>query len=290
MTPTDRATAMPRRSYLSRRAEHRPESSARTIVPSRNQTPIAKIPFADHFSSVAAQYANSRPRYPQALFATLAERAPSLGLAWEAGCGSGQAAVGLAEHFATVIATDASAEQIAHAEPRSNLRYAVAGETNPALADGSVDLVTAAQALHWFDRPAFYQEVARVLAPGGLLAVWAYELAEIDAAVDAVVLPWYRDTLAADWPPERQLIENHYRTIGFPYAPQDVPPLAMQVSWSRDQLLAYLGTWSAVKRYRERVGSDPIDLVLPGLVSAWPHNEPRVVRWPLVLLVGGPHG
>jgi SAM-dependent methyltransferase len=244
--------------------------------------------FSDHFSSVAAQYAASRPRYPDRLFALLADRAPSRGLVWDAGCGSGQAAVGLSEYFDQVIATDASAEQIAHADARPNITYSVAGETNPAIADASVDLVTVAQAVHWFDRPAFFREVARVLVPGGLLAVWAYELAEIDPAVDAVVLPWYRDTLGADWPAERQLIENGYRTIGFPYETQPLPVLSMRAAWSRDQLLAFFGTWSAVKRYRQRVGRDPLDLVLPGLVSAWPHNETREVNWPLTLLIGGP--
>jgi ubiquinone/menaquinone biosynthesis C-methylase UbiE len=220
----------------------------------------------------------------------LAERAPSRGLVWDAGCGSGQAAVGLADHFTRVIATDASAEQIAHADARPNIAYAVAGETNPAIPNASVDLVTVAQAVHWFDRPTFYREVARVLAPGGLLAVWAYELAEIDPAVDAVVLPWYRDTLGAYWPPERQLVENGYRTIAFPYATHAVPDVSMRVAWSRDQWLGYLATWSAVKRYREQVGRDPLDLVLPGLVHAWPHNESREVNWPLTLLLGGPGG
>lgn len=243
--------------------------------------------FADHFSSVAAQYAASRPRYPSALFTMLAARAPATNRVWDAGCGSGQAAVGLAEHFAEVIATDASAEQIAHAEARTNIAYAVAGETNPALSDASIDLVTVAQAVHWFDRPTFYREVARVLAPGGVLAVWAYELAEIDPAVDAVVLPWYRDTLGADWPVERQLVVQGYRTIDFPYEPQPVPRVSMRVAWSRDQLLAYFATWSAVKRYRQRTGRDPLDLVLAGLIGVWPHNESREVTWPLTVLIGG---
>jgi SAM-dependent methyltransferase len=235
--------------------------------------------FADHFSAVAAQYANSRPRYPERLFSLLASRASRHQLAWDAGCGSGQASVGLASYFDQVIATDPSAEQIAHADVRPNVTYAVAGETNPALTDESVDLVTVAQALHWFNRQAFYAEVRRVLRPDGLLAVWTYEQAIIDPAVDAVVAPWYRETLGPFWPAERALVEARYETIGFPYPVERVLDLEMRLSWSRDQLVAYLATWSAVKRYREQVGRDPLDLVLPGLVNAWPHNE---------ALLGGP--
>ncbi len=249
---------------------------------------ISAMTFADHFSTVAAQYANSRPRYPERLFSVLAARASRHQLVWDAGCGSGQASVGLAEYFTQVVATDPSAEQIAHADQRTNITYEVGGETNPSLADASVDLVTAAQAVHWFDRPAFYREVQRVLRPDGLLSVWSYEQTTIDPAVDAVVAPWYADTLGPYWPSERQLVEERYRGIGFPFPLQDVPALEMRLAWSRDQLLAYFATWSAVKRYREQAGRDPLDLILPKLVGVWPHNEPREVRWPLTLLLGGP--
>jgi ubiquinone/menaquinone biosynthesis C-methylase UbiE len=244
--------------------------------------------FPDHFSPVSAQYAASRPRYPDALFAFLAQASASRRCVWDAGCGSGQASVGLAAHFERVIATDASASQIANAEPHPRIEYSVAAGTNPGLSDHSIDLVTVAQALHWFDRPAFYADVARVLKPDGLLAAWTYGLTTIAPETDHAVVTWYRDALGPYWPPERQLVEDRYRDIDFPYAQLPVPALTMTAHWTRDQFVAYLGTWSAVKEFSVRHGGDALSLVVPELVRSWPHNEAREVSWPLTLLVGGP--
>lgn len=244
--------------------------------------------FHDHFSAVAAEYAASRPRYPKALFDFLARATTGHQLVWEAGCGSGQASAGLAADFELVIATDASAEQIANAERVSNVQYSVAAERNPALRDASVDLVAVAQAVHWFDRTVFYNEVERVLRPGGLLAAWTYGLTTITPDVDAIVYPWYRDVLGAYWPPERQLVEDHYRDIRFPYTPLSVPALTMREAWTREQLIAYCATWSAVKEYRLRTGGDALAALIPQLEAVWPDAAPREVRWPLTVLVGGP--
>ena len=108
------------------------------------------------FATVAREYANFRPGYPPELFAWLAGAAPALDAVWDCGCGSGQASVALAAHFAEVFATDVSPEQIAAATPHRRVRYAVARAERSGLPDGSMDLVTVAQALHWFDVEAFY--------------------------------------------------------------------------------------------------------------------------------------
>ncbi len=96
--------------------------------------------FADHFSSVSAAYAAFRPRYPDALFDFLAQAAPARDAVWDAGTGSGQAAVGLARHFTRVLATDASSNQIEHATPDSRVSYRVCPAEACDLDDGSVDL------------------------------------------------------------------------------------------------------------------------------------------------------
>ena len=242
--------------------------------------------FPDHFSTLAAQYATSRPRYPDGLFLWLAASTPARALAWDAGCGNGQASVGLAAHFDRVVATDASAQQVENADLRANITYDVRGETNPVLTDASVDLVTIAQALHWFDRTAFYREVARVLKPGGVLAAWTYELSRIDPAIDAAVHEWYRGALHEYWPAERLHVETQYRDIGFPYGQIPTPAFDMSVQWTRAQFIAYLRTWSAVKEYARRTGGDAMLAVLPALCDAWSDEQVRLVRWPLNVLAG----
>jgi ubiquinone/menaquinone biosynthesis C-methylase UbiE len=132
--------------------------------------------FKDHFSGHAPDYRIFRPAYPPELFAFLASIASPEGLVWDCGTGNGQAAIALAEHFTHVFATDASEEQIRQAEPHPRVEYAVAPAERCPLPDGSANLVTVAQALHWFDLDQFNTEVKRVCHPGGFLAVWTYDL------------------------------------------------------------------------------------------------------------------
>ena len=164
--------------------------------------------FQDHFSTQADAYARYRPTYPDALYAWLASRVPARALAWDCGTGSGQAAVALAAHFTQVIASDPSREQIAHATAHARVRYFVASAEQPPAEAMGADLVTVAQALHWFDLERFYPALERVLSPGGLFAVWGYGLMRITPQVDAVVTHYYTDVVGPYWPPDRCHIES----------------------------------------------------------------------------------
>src|SRR5690349_15303419 len=135
--------------------------------------------FHDHFSGLASRYADFRPHYPAALFDYLAALVPGNAQVWDCAAGNGQASIDLAQRFSKVIATDASPEQIASATARHNVEYRVALAEQSGLADTSVDLVTVAQALHWFDLNRFFAEVQRVLKPGGVLAIWTYATNEV---------------------------------------------------------------------------------------------------------------
>ena len=136
--------------------------------------------FRDHFSGHAGDYGRYRPHYPDALFAWLAAQVGPDARAWDCATGNGQAAVALAGHLAHVVATDASATQIAAAVPHPRVEYAVRPASASGLPDRSVSLVTVAQALHWFDFDKFWNEVRRVLKPGGTMVV---ECPDFDEAV-----------------------------------------------------------------------------------------------------------
>lgn len=242
--------------------------------------------FQDHFSSRADRYAVYRPTYPAALYQWLATQAPARTAAWDCATGNGQAAIGLAAHFDTVFATDASQAQISHAEPASNIRYAVATAEASGLADRSVDLVTVAQAAHWFDRPRFFAEAARVGRPGAVVALWMYNLMESMPEVDRIVGRLYTEIVGPFWPGDRKLIDQDYRTIEVPLPEFEPPRFEMTADWSVDRVLGYLRTWSAVNRYAEARGADPVALIESELVEAWGGRAAmRTVRWPLHMRV-----
>jgi SAM-dependent methyltransferase len=241
----------------------------------------------DHFSRQAAQYRASRPSYPAELFAFLADVAPARTLALDCATGNGQAALGLAEHFARVLATDLSPAQLAHRLPHPRLDYVAATAERLPVAERSVDLVTVAQALHWLDLPAFYAEARRIARPGAVVAAWTYGRLEVAPAIDAVVGHLYADIVGPYWPPERALVESGYRNLPFPFQPLPAPPFALQADWPLARLLGYLSSWSAVQRCKDATGSDPLATVTGALAAAW--GDPaasRTVRWPLALRLG----
>lgn len=243
--------------------------------------------FADHFSDTAGGYAAHRPTYPAALVDFLAGIAPGRALAWDCGCGSGQLSVLLAERFARVVATDASARQIAHAAAHPGVEYRCVPAEASGLADGSVDLAVAAQAVHWFDLAAYYAEVRRVARPGAAIALVSYGIMQVDAPLDAVILPFYSAVLGSYWPKERRHVEEGYRTLDFPFAEITAPPLAIQVTWRFPDLMGYVETWSAVRALRQAQGQEPVERFRQSLTEAWRQGPAeRAIRFPLSIRAG----
>lgn len=246
--------------------------------------------FPDHFSSVAEAYAAARPTYPAALFDHLASLAPSRAHAWDCAAGNGQATLALAERFARVTATDASAAQLAQAPRHPAITYRAGLAQESGLPDASVDLVTVAQALHWLDRPRFYAEVGRVLVAGGVLAVWCYGLQRLDdESVDEPLSRFYGSVVGPYWAPERRLVETGYRTVPFPFEELEAPAFEMVHEWRLFELLAYLRTWSATSAFATARGFDPVTALAEELGAAWgPADRRRPVRWPLSIRIGRP--
>lgn len=240
--------------------------------------------FKDYFSSESASYARHRPEYPEELFAAIAGLAPAQRTAWDCGCGNGQASRGLARHFVRVIATDASASQIAQAPPIQNVEFRVAPAERPGLPPASVDLVAVAQALHWFDIPAFFAAAHEALVPEGVVAAWSYGLCTVTPEVDALVRDLYDGLVGPWWPPERRMVDDGYATVEAPPSFTPLAPLesAIARSWTLDALVGYLATWSGVRRFREATGRDPVAELLPGLRERWGDGE-REVRWPVIV-------
>ncbi|GAB3625882.1 SAM-dependent methyltransferase [Pandoraea terrae] len=241
----------------------------------------------DYFSVQSAAYRESRPTYPDAFFAWLASIAPERHLAWDCGCGSGQATVGLANHFDRVIATDLSANQIAQAPGVPNVEYRVEAGEATTLAAQSVDLTLVAQALHWFDLDAFYPEVHRVTRPGGVFVAISYNFLEISPALDVLVNRLYSDVLGAYWPPERRHVENGYRSLPFPFVRLPSYAGMLAADWDLAHLLRYFDSWSATAAYLRQTGVDPVAAMRDEFAAAWGNpSAVRRVAWPLTVHAG----
>ena len=242
---------------------------------------------ADHFGPVASRYAAFRPDYPDNLFEWLVEISPQHNLAWDCGAGSGQATAALAKHFKQVHGSDISAAQLDSAMQLPNVCYRVAPAEHSGLPDGFIDLVTVAQALHWFDLGSFYREVRRVLRPQGIIAVWGYNRLIIDnPEVQRKLEAFYDKEIGAYWPPERIHVETGYRDLPFPFQRIDAPQFLLQKEWTRDHLLGYLRSWSAVARFQAANGFDPVVAFAERIAHDWPEKIPLRISWPLFMHVG----
>lgn len=255
-------------------------------MPGLSTPELGRSRISDHFSGVAGAYARYRPHYPAALFDYLATLTTGRELAWDVGAGNGQASVPLAGIFRRVLATDISERQLANAVAHAGVEYRVAVAQDSGLPAASVDLVVVAQAAHWFDLPAFYAEVRRVLAPGGAVVLCTYGMSHLDEpAVESVFQHWSSTVVGPYWPPERRLVDEGYRTLPFPFAERIPPSLELTARWNLRELLGYVDTWSSVSQYREQMQRDPLPALAEALGAVWGPGA-RTVRWPLAMRVG----
>jgi SAM-dependent methyltransferase len=242
----------------------------------------------DYFSGVAQLYVKSRPTYPRELFVWLAGLCANRDRAWDVGAGNGQASIALAAEFTKVLATDQSEAQIAQAVPHERVEYRVAPAERSGLADASVDLVTIAQALHWFKLDAFYSEVRRVLKPGAAVAAWTYGVLNVEGdAAGERLSHFYHRVVGPYWPPERRHVENGYADLPFPFEEVTAPALEIQRAWTLDDLLDYCRTWSATSQCKLATGSDPVVALGHELAPVWePRTQRRLVSWPIAIRAG----
>jgi SAM-dependent methyltransferase len=245
------------------------------------------VAFIDLFSEGSAAYATARPTYPAGLFTRLAALAPGRSRAWDCATGSGQAALGLARWFDRVDATDASAAQIEHALPHERVHYSVAPAEASGLAERSVELISVAQALHWFDHARFYEEARRVLKPQGVLAAYGYSWFYVSPEIDAIVDEDLLRPLVGHWGAANQLLWDGYRTIPFPFDELNPPRMAIHVRWNLQQILSYYSTWSASAVLIKSEGDDFLVRARRRLADAWGDpDQQRPIIMPMTIRIG----
>ncbi len=240
----------------------------------------------DNFSDQSKAYAQFRPHYPVELFDWLFSLLHKKDTAWDCGTGNGQVAGVLADHFTNVYATDISQQQINEAVKKNNIHYSVQPAEKTSFADHQFDLITVAQAIHWFQFDAFYGEAKRTLQPNGIIAVIGYGLVQTENPLQEIINHFYTKIIGPYWDAERHYIDEGLQTIPFPFEEIKTPAFTMVYKWSFEQLIGYIGTWSAVKHYAKQNQSDPVLLIKDPLQSAWGNHTHHSFQFPILLRVG----
>jgi SAM-dependent methyltransferase len=240
----------------------------------------------DNFSTRARLYAQYRPHYPKELFDHILGHVKENELAWDCGTGNGQSAIPLSKHFKKIFATDISEKQISNAPKKENIIYAIEPAEKTSLADGSVDLVTVAQAIHWFKFDEFYAEVRRVAKPGAVIAVWTYNLLKISKKIDSIIYDHHFKMLGDYWDPVRKYVDESYTTIPFPFGEIKTPEFRIEVNWSLADLEGYLNTWSALQKFIAANSYNPVGDLMNEIKKQWGDAEKRNIYFPVYLRLG----
>ena len=240
----------------------------------------------DNFSQGASIYAQYRPDYPEELFEYIISFVREKELAWDCATGNGQSAKVLANYFKKVVATDISQKQIDNAHQASNIFYTVEPAEQTDLADKTVDLITVAQAIHWFDFEKFYAEARRVAKPGAVIVVWTYSLLQVSKEIDVIINEYHYGTLENYWDPERKHVDNGYANIPFPFAHRDTPSFHIEVNWSLEELKGYFNTWSALQKFIAANSFDPVNELIKKIELQWGNSIKRKILFPIHLKLG----
>lgn len=241
----------------------------------------------DLFSQQAALYARYRPVYPRALYGYLATLVTHHSTAWDCATGNGQAAIELAGYFDQVFATDISEKQLQQATPHEKITYFVAPAHASGIPDHSVDLITVAQAYHWFDFEAFHREAIRVARQDAIIAVWGYSLIQSDhTPLNRLLQTFYREKTGPYWDAERKYVDEAYTTVPFPYQELPAPVFRIEVQWTQEDLVGYLNTWSSIQHFIKANGYNPVEALAATVKAVWPETATHSFYFPLFMRLG----
>jgi len=242
----------------------------------------------DNFSKQAETYKKYRPKYPEELYGEIIQFVRTKDVSWDCGTGNGQVAAELSKYFKKVYATDLSEKQLANVEKRKNITYKVERAENTSFRDNQFDLITVAQAIHWFDLDAFKREIRRVSKNEGIVSIWGYGLLRIETPIDTLIDNFYYDIVGPYWNSERKHIDNAYKSIQFDFEQiNDDRDRFMTVNWNLRQLEGYLNSWSSVQNYTDKnKGVNPVAVLVQSLEQYWADKTIKEIKFPIFLKVG----
>lgn len=243
----------------------------------------------DRFSQQSKTYKTYRPTYPEELFKYIYSFCKARNTCWDCGTGNGQVAAILSRSFDRVFASDISQEQIHNAIPKPNIYYSVQRAERTTFPDHYFDLITAAQAVHWFDLPSFNMEINRLLKPNGVVAIWGYGLLKVNPQIDDIIHHFYKDIIGKYWDKERDHIDQNYSTIPFNFNEVEIKKtFKIETQWTIDQLEGYINSWSSVQNYiAKNKGNNPVEKLISTIAPKW-NAGPQHITFPIFLRIGTP--
>ncbi|WP_035673425.1 class I SAM-dependent methyltransferase [Flavobacterium sp. 83] len=239
----------------------------------------------DNFSKQASEYSKFRPQYPDEMIDYLVSFVDNKDIALDIATGNGQVAHKLSRFFKTVYGIDISQNQLANAISAQNIIYKVAAAEDTFFGDHKFDLITVAQAVHWFDFDLFYKEIYRILKPDGIFAVLGYGLFSTNTDSDKILRNFYSNIVGPYWDVERKYLDENYKTIPFPFDEIVAQSFENHFTWTFEELIGYLETWSATQHYISKKNKNPLDLIYDELKISWQKNDKKVV-FPWLLRIG----
>lgn len=241
----------------------------------------------DKFSTQSDIYKKFRPTYPDALYDVILNTVKTRNECWDCGTGNGQVAVELSKYFKKVYATDISQNQINNAEKKENIIYSVGTTEKTGFKSNKFDLITVAQAVHWFNIEGFNTEMRRVCKNGGIACVWGYGLIRVNKQINGLIDEFYSDIIGPYWDTERQHIENEYRSLHLDFDELDTPKnLFIKTRWTLPQFKGYLNSWSSVQNYKDLKKENPVDWMMMNLENLWDKKIQKEVQFPIFMKMG----
>ena len=240
----------------------------------------------DNFSKQSETYKKFRPEYPEELYKVILTHSKNRESCWDCGTGNGQVAKELSKNFKNVFATDISENQLKLAYKKPNISYSISRAEKTPFNDNQFDIITVAQAIHWFHFNSFYKEAKRVGKPNSKIFVIGYGLLKINPRIDKIITKFYTEIIGAYWDKERRHIDNKYNSIEFGFEEIPAPKnLEMALEWDMQQLIGYLNSWSSVQKYIVKNGSNPVDLIKKELLEL-ADNKTLNVSFPIFMKIG----
>lgn len=242
----------------------------------------------DNFSQQAALYFKYRPKYPKEMYDFIFQHVQQKHMAWDCGTGSGQVAEYLSENFAKVYASDISKDQLKHAPKKENIEYKNVPAEDTGFPSDFFDLITVAQAIHWFDFDRFYSEAIRTAKNSALIAVIGYGIIGVDEKANPLIDKFYNYAFGRYFNDNRRYVDEQYRTIPFPFEEIESPEFSISYQWSMQELEGYLNSWSTVQKFKNEDGFNPVDDFLEELKTktGWGSGKIKEVTFPVFMRLG----